>query len=137
MIPGSNLFNIATRLIKPVPVPYYQYKDRVLNAARQWVSGFEAPVKIMASVQAVKRSSYKQLGLDFQKNYTKIYAAVNLINIDRDSAGDQFIFNGMVYQLEENTRWFVIDGWASALGVEVRRATQAELDEIAALMGTP
>lgn len=122
MIPGANLFNIATNLITPTQIPFRKFKGRVLNEARQWVPDFYPAEWITASVQAVRRSSYQMLGLDLQKNYTKIWAPVDIINMDRDSAGDQFVWNGWVYQLEDNTRWFLIDGWASTLGVETRRA---------------
>lgn len=126
MIPGANLFNLATNLITPTRVSFRRFAGREKNEVLQWVSRFEDPRWIVASVQAVKRNAYKNLGLDFQKNYTKIWAPENIINVDRDHAGDEFAWNGYVHQIEENTRWYFIDGWAFAMGVEIRRATAAD-----------
>jgi hypothetical protein len=117
--PGSNLFLRAIRLIKPTTVQYLKFSGRTQNAARQWVAAFETAVPIQASVQAVARSSYTDMGLDFQKNYIKIFAAANLVNIKRDSSGDRFIYNGMLYQIEDQNTWFLLDGWASCIAVEV------------------
>lgn len=118
IVPGGNLFLRATRLIGTNPIQYYKYKSRVLNAARQWVPSFEDPVTIYASVQAVSRDTYVRLGLDMQRNYVTIYAAANVVDLERDSAGDQLVFDGVRYQIESQTTWFLRDGWAEAMAVE-------------------
>jgi hypothetical protein len=119
VIPGSNLFLRAIRLIKPTTIQYLKFSGRTQNTARQWVSAFETAIPIQASVQAVSRSSYTDMGLDFQKNYIKVFAAIDLVNIKRDSSGDRFIYNGMMYQIEDQNTWFLLDGWASCIAVEV------------------
>ena len=63
--PGSNLFRRAAKLIKLQEVQYYPFATRTLNAARQWVPAFGTPYPLAASVQAVPRNSYAELGLDF------------------------------------------------------------------------
>lgn len=122
MIPGSNLYRSAVRLIKQTTVQYRRFNARTLNAARQWVSGYDEPFDLLCSLQAVRRSSYQSLGLDFQKNYVKIFAAENLIDVKRDSSGDQFVHAGLLYQLDDQNTWYLIDGWASCLAVEVGTA---------------
>jgi hypothetical protein len=119
MIPGSNLFRQATRLITPVKVPYYMFKDRVLNENRHWVPTFKDPISVMMSVQAVQRITYVQYGLDLKRNYIRIYTDCDLIAINRDSAGDRLIWNGDWFQLEDENTWYLMDGWASALAVKV------------------
>jgi hypothetical protein len=90
----------------------------VQNAARQWVPTFAAPITLQASIQAVQRSKYESLGLDFQKNYIKIFAAANLINLARDSAGDRIVYGGRLYQMTNTNQWFAQDGWASCIAVD-------------------
>lgn len=119
MIPGSNIFRAATRLIGTTLISYEQYLSRTLNASKQWVATYAAAVPLNASVQAVDRNSYVQYGLDFQKNYVRIYTADNVIDIERDSSGDRFTWNGKLYQIESQNTWFAQEGWASALAVEV------------------
>lgn len=122
-IPGSNLFRSAIRLIRPTTVSYEKYASRELNAARQWVATYQPATDLTCSVQAVDRANYVEYGLDFQKNYVHIYAAQDIIDIDRDSSGDRFTWNGRRFQLESRNNWFVQDGWASAIAVEVARVS--------------
>lgn len=120
-VPGSNLFKRAARLIKLGPVDYYPAAARSLNAVGQWVPTFTGPQTIQASVQAVPRDTYVRLGLDLQRNYVTVYAAINAIDLERDSSGDRFVFDGRMYQLESNNSWYIRDGWVEALAVEVAR----------------
>lgn len=129
MIPGSNIFWQAASVINLQEVMYLKDAGRTQNKARQWVTTHAAPVGLMASVQAVKREKYAELGLEFQKKYVKIFAAIDAIDIDREVSGDQFIFGRELFQLESQTTWYVQDGWMSALAVKIKILTQEELDE--------
>lgn len=126
MIPGSNLFIAASRLIQPTPIQYYSFANRAVNAARQWVPSYAAPVTLQASVQAVPRNSYQKLGLDFQNNYVKVFAAANIIDLGRDTSGDRFVFDGNLYQIESENSWFLRDGWASCIAIELGAFTGKE-----------
>jgi len=117
--PGSNLLLQAGRLIRFTPIDYYAFNNRVLNRARQWVTGFDPVKTVYASVQAVPRNSYIQYGLDLQKNYVKVYAAMNIIDLERDSSGDRFIYNGKLFQLESQYTWWHEDGWDKCIAVEI------------------
>lgn len=118
--PGSNLLQQAARLIRFTPIDYYVYAGRVQNDVRQWVSSFtQLPKPLYASVQAVQRDSYTQYGLDLQRNYVKVYANRNIIDLERDSAGDRFIYNGRVFQLESQYTWWHEDGWDKCIAVEI------------------
>lgn len=119
-VPGSNLLKQALKVIKPTTIQYVKWNGRSLNAARQYVDSYDSPTDMRASVQAVKRSSYVSLNLDFQKDYVKIWANVDLISLDRDYSGDVFIWNSKQYKLVDDTDWDVQDGWASALAVRIR-----------------
>jgi hypothetical protein len=118
--PGSNLLRRASRLIKFQEVQYYSAAERVLNAARQWVPGFGTATPLKASVQAVNRSSYAEMGLNFNSFYVQVYAMLNMVDLQRDSSGDRFIYNGDLYQMENGQSWFEQDGWATCLAVRIK-----------------
>jgi hypothetical protein len=127
MIPGSNLLNRAMRLIQFTPISYYQWKTRTLNSARQWVATYMPPVTVQASVQAVARNTYVQLGLDLQRNYVNVFVSKDVVDLARDVSGDQFVFDNRLFQIETQTSWFLRDGWAEAMAVEVSNGTPLNL----------
>lgn len=120
MVPGSNLLKRASRLIQFTPVLYFPYASRTLNSVGQWTTTYGAFQKLMASVQAVPRDTYVTLGLDLQRNYVNIFVSTNVIDLARDVSGDQFQFDGRTFQIESQTSWYIRDGWAEALAVEVK-----------------
>ncbi len=122
--PGSNLLRRAAHLIHFQQVDYFPFKSRSLNAARQWVSTFDPSFKLSASVQAVPRNSYADMGLNFNGQYVKIFSSLDIIDLRRDSSGDRFVWQGDWYQMESGKGWFAQDGWASALAVLVKAGSQ-------------
>lgn len=127
MIPGSNLLAAASRVIRFQPLPYRTAAGRTVNALRQYVSAWNPATEIRASVQMVSRRHYTQLGLDFQQNYIKVFASVDLLDLKRNSTGDQFLWGGRTYQIESNNTWFLQDGWASCIAIDVGDAAAFEL----------
>jgi hypothetical protein len=119
LIPGANLFVQAIRLITPTQIPYLKFLSRGKNAALQYTPVFADPVMITASVQAVNRNKYQELGLDFQKRYIKIFTQTDIIDLARDTSGDRVIFNGRLFELNSETDWFAMDGWSSCLAVDI------------------
>lgn len=140
-VPGSNLLNRAARLIKLQPVQYYQDIDRDNNSIGLDVTNYLPPAEISGSVQAVPLNTYKDLGLDFGKNYVTLYTNTPLIGIARDVSGDVFIFNGKTYQCMSTTDWLGMDGWNSVTAVEVSRAAPDTRDFVVTpdniFVGTP
>lgn len=118
-IPGSNLLRQAAKVIKFTSVQYFKYAGKTLNARRENVDTYDAAVTLSASVQAVPRAKYMELGLDFQKNYIKMFASKNLIDVQRDYSGDLFVYGGRKYKLIDNTNWYLQDGWATALAIDI------------------
>ena len=119
MIPGANLLNLASRLIRLTPVPYYRYGNRVLNENRIWVSSFYPVTTIPMSVQRVPRDVYMQQGLEFQRNYVSLFASVDLVDLARDAGGDKVLWGGRWFQIESQNTWFEQDGWAKSLAVDI------------------
>lgn len=118
-IPGSNLLRQALKVIRPTTIQVIKYNGRTLDANRNYLSTYSAPVDMKASVQAINRERYLALGLDFQKEYIKIWISADLIDLERDYSGDKFIYGNKEYQLIDQSDWFLQDGWASNLAVQV------------------
>lgn len=121
-VPGSNLLADAFELIETQPMQYLKYASRALNEVGQYVSSFDAPVPVEGSIQAVPRSKYQMMGLDFQKFYVQIYVELLVVDLQRGMSGDQFIDDatGIRYQIESETDWFYQDGWVSALAIRIK-----------------
>lgn len=125
--PGSNLLRQAMRVIKPLPIEYKKYRERELNDFGSWVTSYDDPVVIKASVQAIDRSRYERMGLDFSKNYVMIYTSHDIGAVVRDKTPDQFILpNGRTYTAVNVTDWYGLDGqwvtgkpgWSGVMAVE-------------------
>lgn len=119
MIPGSNLLNQAFRLIATQSFQYKKFISRSTNDIGLYVSLYADPICTTGSIQPVSRSLYQEYGLDFQRNYVMLYISRAVIDIGRDVAGDQLIFNRKTYEAISRTAWHGIDGWDSVLCVEV------------------
>lgn len=117
--------DIAASVIDFEVIPYYTFSNRHLNEVRQWVTGYSAPTDLTASVQMVPRSKYVQYGLEMQRNYVKIYASAELLDLRRDASGDQFIWGNRLYQVESQNTWRLQDGWATCLAVDIGPSTDA------------
>lgn len=122
-VPGSNLLGIAMKVLSGQPVLYYKDTGRTTSATGRDVTTFADPVEIRnCGVQAVNRSRYEQMGLDYQKNYVNLFVREDVIDLQRDYSGDQMAFNGKRYQLQSETDWFAMDGWTVVLCVEIGNA---------------
>lgn len=121
MIPGSNLLRMASSLIKLDTIQLLKLNSNAVNDIGIKVPVYDAPINIRASVQPVPRSLFQNLGLDWKKKYVTLYTEnADMIGVERDGAGDHILFNGNEYQVESETEWRPIDGWAAFLCVEVQ-----------------
>lgn len=119
--PGSNLYARATRVIATSKFSYVMFTGRINNEIAELVSTYAKPILTTGSVQPVPRNLYEQYGLDFQRSYIMIYASQAVIDVSRDTSGDQVIFpvGGATYNVLSDTRWFPIDGWTAFICVKV------------------
>lgn len=119
MIPGSNILDMAFRVIATSGVQYYQYVSRSINSVGLWESVYALPIKIWGSFQPVERRLYAELGLDLNKKYAHLFVPNNVLDVNRDVSGDQMIFQGEKYQCESSEPWYGLDGWTDILMVKV------------------
>jgi hypothetical protein len=122
LIPGSDLLSEAFALIGTQTINYRYFVSRDKNSQFQQVSAFGDWFNFEASIQRVPRSQYIQYNLEFQKNYVTVFASLNMVDIERDTAGDQFIYAGRLYQLESQGTWFPQDGWGVCMAVDIGAA---------------
>lgn len=121
-VPGSNLLNMALRVIARQTVSYFVFTGRVLNSYGQDIPTYADPIQITGSFQAVPRQLYEKYGLDLQKTYYTFYSSTNIIDVGRDTAGDQLSFNNQRFQVESGNDWFATDGWKGVLCVALDKA---------------
>ncbi len=119
MIPGSNLLDEALTVIAGTTIQYYAFDSVTTNDIGYDVVTYATPVPINASVQAVPREVYGDMGLDFSKQYIAIWASQDFGVLGRDRPSDQVGFNGSRYEIMEESAWHPIDGWDSILAIKV------------------
>lgn len=118
-VPGSDLLADALQIIDTDTIQVLKQGARVLNSLGLWETPYGEPVDYEASVQAVDRRTYVELGLDFNKRYIQIYVSTAVNDLSRDTTGDKVYFNGREYAITSTLDWFVIDGWVGVLCCEV------------------
>lgn len=116
-VPGSNLLNMATRVIAKQTVSYKAFVSRSTNENGTDIAVYATAVDITGSLQPVPRNRYADMGLDFNKDYFNFFCSEQLLDLQRDVTGDIFTFAGFTYKVESLTPWFNIDGWVQALAV--------------------
>lgn len=115
----SNLLVDALDVIGVQNFLYYQYLGRTTNAIGLDVAARSPGISVSGSFQPVPRSLYAHMGLDFQKYYANFYVPQNVIDIERNSAGDQFSYNGKLFQVLSRTDWHGVNGWVAFLAIQV------------------
>lgn len=118
-IPGSDILSDAFEAIDTVEVQILRNSGRVKNGVGQYVQSFEEPVNYDASVQAVNRSSYTFLGLDFAKTYFNVYLSTDAHAFKRGEGGDQVVFGNKRLEVVSDLDWFDLDGWVGLLCVKL------------------
>lgn len=121
MTPGSDLLADALQNIDTYPINVYPYIGRVTNSIGILVPSWaEEPTVYQGSAQAVSRSMYVQLGLDFNKKYIQCYLSANVGTLDRDITGDKVIVGSKTYEIIGDLDWFEFDGWKAILCVQLK-----------------
>ena len=114
----GNLFNIATSIIPPETVQYIRFVGNTVNAIGLCVQSYAEPISIKASIQPVGDNAYKDLGLDFQKEYYYVYSNQHIRGLNEQSQPDKLIFHGKEFIVQRTCYWNEYDGWGYALVVK-------------------
>lgn len=116
---GGNLLKLAMTVIPKQTVLYSQYTGKTTNGIGLDVNSYAAAVNITGSFQPVPRDKLQNMGLDYNKSYCNFYTSTPLADLERDGAGDRFVFGGKTYQVMSNTEWLNVDGWNGSLAVAI------------------
>lgn len=116
----NNLLNTALRVIPKQTVKYYQFLSRTTNDIGRDVSNYADSVDLLGSLQAVSWDRLQFLGLDSEEEYVIFYTSNDLLNIERDTSGDQLAYQGKRYQvIGKPNDWIRQDGWNGVLCVRI------------------
>jgi hypothetical protein len=118
-VPGCNVLAIASRVIAFQAFQYNAYAGRTVQSNGQQLTNYAAPVPFQGSVQPVPRQLYQEYGLQFDKNYYTVFVPLNIVDVTRDTSGDQITYNGNTLQVVQKTNWFAADGWVQMLCIQV------------------
>lgn len=113
-----NLFKMATSVIPPETIQYEHFIGCVVNDIGIAVPTYAEPIQIKASVQAVGDDFYKDLGLDFQKEYYTVYSNQRMYGVNEQEQPDRLTFHGKTFTVHKNTHWEEYNGWGSVVVVK-------------------
>ena len=116
-IPGMNLYAMATSLIGKQDYKFFSFIDNTTDDRGIDVPAFDPAVDLRDSIQAIPRSLFQSLGLDYQRSYIMIYTDNPLITVERNRPGDQISIGTDRFQLLSTNDWTSIDGWQGVLAV--------------------
>lgn len=114
-----NLLAQAHQLIPKQTISYSRWESSETNDKMLDVDTYAPAVDSRVKINAVKSSLIKKLGLDYKKNYIRLFSTPSVSGLSRINNGDQFTFNGKKYQVEVQTGWFATAGWDSFVCIEV------------------
>lgn len=114
----GNLFNLATSVIPPETAQYVQFLGNTVNEIGLSIPSYAEPVEITASIQPVGDTAYKDLGLDFQKEYYYVYSNQRMHGLNEQTQPDKLNFHGKVFTVQKTCYWNEYDGWGYVLVVK-------------------
>ncbi len=115
----GNLLKKALTIIPSSDFGYSKFLGRATNDIGIDVATYDTEITLKGSVQAVPRSLYQHMGLDWKRNYITIYNSDDIVGIERDSSGDKVTFDSKTFLVLDENDWKAIDGWKGILCVEV------------------
>lgn len=119
----NNLLQMAHQLIPYQSAQYFQFTGKVKGLNLLETSQYSPPTPVKVKINAVKSGLIKRLGLDYNKNYMRLFSTPAVSGLSRVNDGDQFEFDGRRWQIETQTGWFATAGWDSFVMVDVGVAT--------------
>lgn len=115
----NNLLLQALRILPKETFVWKPFLSRVQDSAGLWVNTYSAPVTCKGSLQTVAQEIYTKLGLDFEKNYKRVYTTVHLKGMENGQVSpDLVIYGGYTWKVTGETHWNDLNGWGSYLIVQ-------------------
>lgn len=108
----GNVLIKALGAIPPSTLVYKKFSEnkRALNG--MLIPSYNAPTTISnASIQPLPTKIYQMLGLDFQRDYRRIFVPTSAVSLDGQLSADIFEFDNRTWHAIGNTVWHSYDGW--------------------------
>lgn len=114
----SNLLLQALTVIPPKTVIYKKFKGNVRKPNGVLVPEYEESITIsMAIAQPVSKEAYHKLGLDFQKEYRRVWIPKDVVAMEGQLSSDKLRFDNRDWIVWGDTTWETYDGWNELLVV--------------------
>lgn len=110
-----SLGNVLIKALGAIPPSTLVYKKfaenkRALNG--MLIPSYNAPITISnASIQPLPTKIYQMLGLDFQRDYRRVFVPTSAVSLDGQLSADIFEFDNRTWHAIGNTVWHSYDGW--------------------------
>lgn len=115
---GSNLLNIAHRIIPSADVTLLPFVSRDRQPNGNYLNVYGDPVTIIGNAQPVPRERYSMLGLDFNKNYLMVYSSSAIRDVGRGTSSDRIGYDNKRFCAIGDNDWQPVDGWHGVMFVE-------------------
>ncbi len=119
MIPGGNLYAMATRLIGKSSYTYFAATGQVTDDRGFRNTTYAAGTSLADSIQPIPRELYESMGLDLDRYYLMVYTDNDLLVLDRGRGADQIEYQSDRYELLSDNDWMPQDGWRGVLAVRL------------------
>ena len=114
----GNLLNQALGAIPPTSIVWKPYASKTINSLGVEVATYGADVAIdNAIVQPLSNKMRNELQLASEKEYIRVFVSADVALFEKARFADRILWNGNIYTVIKNTRWFVYDGWNEVICV--------------------
>ena len=117
----NNLLSQALSIIPQSSFQVQNFTGSTINNLGIRVPVWSTAENAFGIVQAVKNSTYQQLGLEFGKKYIAVWSNTDLKGLDDQGVSDQVIYNGKTFNVVNSAAdWKTYNGWNAAICAEVK-----------------
>lgn len=128
-VPGVNVLGLALAVISPQGFHLFPFVGNVRQPTGVDLPTYGSAKPSQGSIQPVPRRNYETLGLDMAKEYVTLFTPVPVRAIERDGAGDVFVYGGKYYHAQDRTNWLQQDGWNEVLGVAIPALASGQVNQ--------
>lgn len=122
---GFNLLGVTQSVIGRQDYQWLAWTGRTTNAKGYDIDTYSAPVDRQAGIYPLSRTSIREMGLDFEKQYIQIFDTELIGLLSRSRNADKIIFNGSEWRaMPSSNDWVPSDGWAQVLAVRLGAAVE-------------
>lgn len=126
-VPGVNVLGLALGLIARQAVTVFRFVENVGQSNGVDFPTYAPGVPAQGSVQPMSDKTKHEMGLDWNDTWVSLFTAAPLRTVERDGAGDVFVYLGEYYHAQGRTDWMGQDGWNEILAVAIPPLTVQQI----------